>query len=90
MLVMKSFCGLPLIFARRGPFGVTQTLWMFARTEMSEVSLRGGPEVRWAGWREAKKIPETAQHEPHARTAFKAVNTEASCTVRSQWEIAKN
>ena len=44
---------------------------------MFEVGLRSGPDVRWAVWREAEKIPETAQHVPHARTPPKAVNKEA-------------
>jgi hypothetical protein len=50
---------------------------LFAGVEMSEVSLRGRPEVRRTAWRQAEKIPEAAQHVPHARTLLKAVNKEA-------------
>ena len=44
---------------------------------MLEVGLRSGPDVGWAVRRQAEKIPETAQHVPHARTPPNAVNKEA-------------
>ena len=79
MLLVKGLCGLPRIFARRSPFGVTQPFpkW-FAGGEMFKVGLRSGPDVRWAVWRQAENIPETAQqHVPDAKTPPQAVNKEA-------------
>ena len=79
MLLVKGLCGLPRIFARRSPFGVTQPFpkW-FAGGEMFKLGLRSGPDVRWAVWRQAENIPETAQqHVPDAKTPPQAVNKEA-------------
>ena len=45
--------------------------------EVLEITLGREPEVRWSTWLELKKIPEMAQHIPHARTPPKAVNKEA-------------
>jgi hypothetical protein len=79
MPLVGRLCGFPRIFARRSPFGVTQPFpkW-FAGGEMFKVGLRSGPDVRWAVWRQAENIPETAQqHVPHAKTPPQAVNKEA-------------
>jgi hypothetical protein len=65
MLLMRGFCRLPHIFARRRPLCVAQSR-RSESAEMLEAGLGREPEVRWGIWTDTEKIPETAQHVMHA------------------------